>query len=263
MTTLGKTRGRRWVSTTLAPVAAIIALFFIPVSYDVVVGHEVSLDLHGASLDQVQAQSYATELGSAVGSDDVAVRQVMFSGPSNGSHYTVSARVKDRTRGRVEQVAADFAADLMQRGVQTNTNVRQLIERVTGSVCTAAASSMAEIWIETEGRSSDEILNDIQSQLSDAGLEDADVFVDTENGCCQISIQVPESHEGDLPELRCRDAEGETCQTVAINAERTAEMTDEDLIAEIERQLAEQGLSGTVTIDSEGRVHVEAGGGCQ
>lgn len=263
MTTLGKTHRRRWVSTTLAAVAAIIALFFIPVSYDVVVGHEVSLDLHGASLDQVQAQSLATELGAAVGSDDTSVRHVMFSGPSNGSRYTVSARVKDRTRGRVEQIAADFAAGLMQRGVQTNTSVRQLIERVTGSVCTAAASSVAEIWIDTEGRSPDEIAEDIQTQLSDAGLDDANVAVDMENGCCQISIQVPESHEGDLPEIRCRDAEGDACQTMPIEVHRTPEMSDEDIIAEIERQLAEQGLSGTVTIDSEGQVRVEMSGGCQ
>lgn len=85
----------------------------------------------------------------------------------------------------------------------------------------------------------------------------AEVDVSREDGRARICVRASAEGNPGIPEIRCETESGTDPTCVRIEVRRTPGMTDADVIADIERQLAEQGLSGTVTLDGAGCPKVE------
>jgi hypothetical protein len=256
MSTMHRTARHRWATTLALGLVATIVLFFVPVSYEVLRGHEVDVELPARGLDGVTLANFAAELGAVLETEDVAI----LSGPAH-ARPRLTAAVGERSRERVEALAATFAASLARRGVATGVAVRPLMERITGNIASATAQAVVEIRIDKEG-SPDEIAAEVRAQLEAAGIEGAHVSVDPSGGCAQVSVQLPGEADGGLPEFRLSCGDAATCKTVEIAVERTADMTEEELIAEVERQLAEHGLSGSVSIAPGGLIQISVDDDC-
>ena len=150
MHSLRGTKRRRWLTTALVAAATAVVLLFVPISYDVTVGHEISLDLAGAELSEVSARSIADELSTILETTDSALRRAGLTSQAEAASYTVTAQVTNRSRGQVEQYAAAFSASLAGQGVATDVSVRPLLERITGrdhvvitGVCVVSSAALA------------------------------------------------------------------------------------------------------------------------
>jgi len=252
----------RWLTTGLAAAAAAAALLFVPVSYDTVVGHEVTLELRGAQMDVAQVKAIAAGLGSVLKSTDVAIRDVLSAPGAPEALCRLTARVANRSKTQVERTAAAFAADLANRGLAADVGVTPVVEHVTGNVCMAAANAFVEIRIDAQGGTDEEVAAEIRSQLAAAGIEEANVSVDRTDGCCKIAIQIGPTGGRELPEIRCVSDGEPACVQKAIRVHRTPGMTDADVVADVERQLADQGITATVSMGPDGQIRIEALGDC-
>ncbi|MFH1679087.1 MAG: hypothetical protein ABIH26_00405 [Candidatus Eisenbacteria bacterium] len=255
---MGLMRGiieRPRLATVLVGGALAAVMLFVPISYERTVGHEVAFTLSGMSPGAEAVSEIAKEMKSAIGADRVGVRMAVAAGGTSGAEHTLTARVPDGSHGRVERLAASYAAVLAKRGAGATFSVSPVRDLVRSNVYLAAANSIINIRV--GDRSADEIADDIRWQLESAGVVGAEVDVSTDEGCARICVRASAEGNPELPEIQC-ETEGEADQKcLRLELRRTPEMTDADLIADIERQLAEQGLSGTVTLDGDGCPKVE------
>jgi hypothetical protein len=243
--------GRPRLATALAGGAFALVFLFVPISYQRTVGHDVVFTLSGTGQD---VPEMAKEMKAALHAEDLQVR-VAVSGTETVQRC--SARVPMRSKGEVERLAGSYAAKLAASGVGAAFTVTPVVEKHTGNVYLAAANAV--IHIRVGDRSAEEIADDIRSQLADAGVAGAEVDVTREENCARICVRAPEGSSQDFPEVQCEEMDNppEGAQCFKLELKRTPGMTDADLIAEVERQLREQGLSGTVTMDGNGCPKVE------
>ncbi len=239
---------------TLAVGSLLAAVFlFVPISYDRTVGQEVTFTVHGLDTAGASATGIAEEMKEALGADRIEIR---MAGAGNGAAEPVfAARVPVPSRKNVEKSASSFAATLASRGIAADFAVEPILDRHRGNVYLAAANEI--INVRCAGRSPDEIASDIRTQLESAGVMGADVDVTSEGGRTRICLLVPGNDCSSLPEIQCDTDPAPDGRQAKIKICRTPGMTDADLIAEIERQLQEQGLSGTVTLDESGCPKIE------
>ena len=249
----GSEKGR-WIG--LAGAAAVAAiLLFVPISFDKTVGHEVHAELMAGPAGAEELGWAADQAGTAFESGRIMVRA------GQDASLNLSVRVQERIRERVVSRVAQFATDLAEHGIAADFTITPVRERITANIYAAAANSLRTIRVDTEGRSAEEIAADLRAQLADAGLDDAQINVSMEGNCKRICVRAEGAEGHDLPNIECGDGGApEGCALLKI--ERTEEMSDTDVIAEIERQLASQGLSGTVTLDADGCPKIEMSEGC-
>jgi hypothetical protein len=252
---MGLKRGiieRPRLATGLAGGALAAVLLFVPISYERTVGHDVAFTLSGIRPGARAVSEIANEMKDAVGAERVEVRLM---GGASGIEHTLTARVPDGSHGRVERLAASYAGALAKRGTDAAFSVSPVRARARSNVYLAAAHSIINIRV--GDRSAEEIADDIRRQLESAGVTGADVDVSRDEDRARICVRVGADGNNELPEIRCEtDGDGEE-KTVKLEIRRTPETTDADVIADIERQLAEQGLSGTVTLDGAGCPKIE------
>jgi hypothetical protein len=245
------------VATALAGCGLCAVLLFVPISYDKTVGHEVILEMPVSVLGEAAVEKIADDLGAVLGSEDVRIR-LGTAKRSGISNHSITARVAGGSRDALERETAALAARLAGSGVDAAFAVSPIVERVRGNVYLAAASTIIHIRAEDEYASADEMADDIRSQLEAAGMTDPDVEVDMSGGCTRICVRATSgAGDGELPEIRCEAADGAEKDCLKLEVRRTPGMSDADLIAEIERQLAEQGHSGTVILDENGCPKIE------
>lgn len=234
------------------------AFLVVPISFDRTVGHEVSFTLAGFEAGSSTVTEIAKEMGGVLGAERMEVR---LAAPADASvsgavpEHRLVARTAERSGKKAEAAASAYAAALAARGIAADYAVAPVRERVRSNVYLAAANSI--INLRTAGRSADEIASDLRSQLESAGVTGAEIDVTSDENCSKVCVRVPGGNCESLPEIQCEIGDAPGGQAVKIKMCRTPGMTDADVIADIERQLAEQGLSGTVTLDGTGCPKIE------
>jgi hypothetical protein len=234
-----------------------VILLLVPISYDKTVGHEVSLQMPSSTLGEQAIGKIAGDLGDALRSDEVRI-SLGVANQGGAAGPSITARVVGASREDLERETAAVAARLAGKGINATFAVSPIIERVRGNVYLAAASSIVRIRAHEEYASADEMVDDIRSQLEAAGVTDSEVSVDMSGGRTRICVRaLSETPAGVLPEIQCETEPGVDEGCLKLQVRRTPGMSDADVIAEIERQLAEQGHSGEVTLDENGCPRIE------
>lgn len=144
--------------------------------------------------------------------------------------------------------------------------VKPVLEMVSGSLY-AQVMAKYRIDVDTEGKSDEELAEEIRLKLISEGAVDPVVTVSTAGGECSISVNMGEEAEGEsrreMIEIRLGDSGdisfGAPCDLDIEQIEAEGK-TDAEIKAEIESRLAEQGQTGAkveVTTDAEGKREVK------
>src|SRR5262245_19679831 len=250
-------RLRPWLTTAVATALVLGVLFVIPISFERTVGHDVTLAItQPAPLGSESLQKVAGELKSALGAENV---RASLSHDDAGVRTELVASVPSRSRTDVQGKAIAFAKALSARGIPAEASVVSRKERVSSNVYAMAMNQVVQLRIERAGRSPQEIEADIRAQLEAAGIQNSQVSVTQEDGKTQIQVQA-HAQEGDAHrdfevQLEAPGSDPLNPLIHQFKVEHRPGMTDADLKAEIERQMREAGVEGTVTVEN-GRVRV-------
>jgi hypothetical protein len=254
-------QAKPWPATAVFAGAVAVALLFVPISYQKTVGQDATLTLAAPGLDPNQVQRIASEFQTALHATDLSVTQAADGGA------VLTARVPSRSASPVARVAEAFAEGLTGRGIPSTAQVTPRLERVLGSVYAYARDNIINIQVTSDGKTAEQIAAEIRDQLEAAGVENPSVeyrqegdqtslLIEMEKtcapgedsaACCpQVSVTVDGREPG---------GDGTSGEGAQVRVRRTAEMTDEEVIADVERQLREQGVDAEVTME-EGRIAI-------
>jgi hypothetical protein len=265
MSLLRGMKARPWRTTAAAAAVVAAAMLIIPVSYERTVGHEVALKLASPSLDGDMIRKISAEVMAAFDAEGIRVSETapVNEGRLEIARCTLLADVPSRSTERVEALAAALARSLEARGIGADAVVSPKVERTSGSVY-AFAGDVIDIVINTEGKSAEDIEQEMRDRLEEAGIYDHEVDVELDGDEMKVRIKVErEGEEGDEDgaEVRFRfepvpeDAEQEA-KRIEIKIRRTPDMTDEDVLADVRRQLEEQGYFGAEVTMENGSVKI-------
>lgn len=252
-------KARPLIASATATAAIAAALLVVPISWQKTVGHEVKLAIAGA-VDPAAMQAIAKELRTAVDATGVKVARLEDNGRTTTEFRAASG---SRAGRQLQAKASAFAKALGERGIDAVASVTPRREKVSTNLYAYAADQAVTLRIDRTGKTPAELEADIRAQLEAAGLPDANVSV-TQNGD-ETRVQIEahsESTDGEAHEQRQFRVElgghGDApmdAQLHRFEVNRTPDMTDADVKAEIERQMREAGLDGTVTVEN-GRIEV-------
>ncbi len=253
MSTLRQSRTRPWLSTAIAVAALAAIMLVVPISYERTIGHSVALQVAAPALDSAAATRIAHELSTALGATNVNMT-------SDDAGYRIDAQVPSHSAKGVTRVASAFAAELTARGLTAQATVTPRTERVSSSVY-AMARDRLEIRVDRGGKTPAQLEADIRAQLEAAGLTNPDVHVTYDGNQTQVQIHAGDGAGGTNPASGTAgkldlDVKTPGPNQRQIKVEHAAGMTDADLKAEIERQMREQGINATVTVQN-GEVRVQ------
>jgi hypothetical protein len=267
MNALHNAKMRPWLATAVGTAAVALVLLFIPVSYDRLIGSELTLRLGSAEIAPSALREIASDLRTKLGAEKIRVEGDAAAGT------TLTAEIPDASWRRVGRLAVDYARGLAGRGIQATPRVRPRFEKTHGNVY-AAFSSLVEVRVQTEGKSDQQIAAEIQGQLSAAGLTDATVEVNRQDGRTEVRIEAQKTATGDegaaegpcCPELRITldgqepgDPQIQT-QKCEVRITRTEGMTDQQVIDDVKRQLQEQGVNDAEVYFENGKLQVKRPG---
>lgn len=137
---------------------------------------------------------------------------------------------------------------------------RSSVERLPGSLFAYAVDRIIEVRVNREGKSPDQVAAEIRSQLEAAGIENPTVEYSESNGETTLRVQMQamceEGETVECPDVRIQvdgqpEGDGDRREERhVIKVNRTEGMTDDEIIAEVRRQMREQGMEGDVTIEN-------------
>jgi hypothetical protein len=249
--------GLRPILTTVVATAAVLTiLFVIPISYQRTVGQDVTLTLAQAPQDAQALAGIAQEMKATFGAEGV---RVMREASPAGTSVAFHAMTPVRSHSKADLTAQAFAAALRSKGFDAKTEVTPRTQRVATNVY-AWALDPIQLHIDRNGRSAGDIEADIRRQLESAGVQNAQVHVTQDGDQTQVKI---EAHDQEGQAKRDFDIQldgrgtGSMDPTIhRFEVKRTPGMTDADVKADIERQMRDAGVDGTVTVEN-GEVKVE------
>jgi hypothetical protein len=164
----------------------VIASMVVPVSYDRVTGHDVSLTLAGSGLEMEQVAAVAKDMKARLAAEAVSV-QIEAGGA--GTSYVLNATATERSRAEVAGAASGFVRELAGKGVSAAVSVAPHKERVRYPVAAYAWDQI--IRISVDGKSASQLENEIRQRLAEAGVPDAQVSVtDVPDGGRNVSLKV-------------------------------------------------------------------------
>jgi citrate lyase gamma subunit len=202
------------------------------------------VDLTLASAPEAaRAGKIAAEFGKALKVENVSVA-------AGAQGVTLSARVPGRSSRAVEAAARSFAQVLTEQGVAARESVRPVRERVSTNLFAYAADQVREIRVNRQGKSSEQVAEEIRQQLEAAGLRNASVEVTDEAGTTQIMItgQCDETTPNPCDTRIVLEGEPEPPNKAMARIQCDASMTDAEKCVEIRRQLLEQGVEADVEV---------------
>jgi hypothetical protein len=258
MRRFGDFRYRPWLPPVLGTAAVAILLLFVPVSFQRTVAHQATLALTAPNLAQDQIDKIAEEFRGLLKVDRVSV----LAAPEG--RVSLTARVPVRTRVSVPRVAQAFAAGLNAKGIPAQARVLAQKEKVMGNLYALAMNNIIEVNVSRDGRTDQQLADEIRNQLESAGVQAAEVQVHTEGDHTQLQVMVQMACDSTsspaCPDLRVRvdghePGEGENQKQVRVKVKRTDGMTDDEVIADVKRQLQEQGEDADVVMEN-GRIRV-------
>ena len=179
----------------LAVAAVLIVVgMVIPVSYDRVTGHDVSITLSaGFAPDQIAPT--AKEMKARLNVGSVEVQAEMEAG---APRFVFHATVPGRSRAEAARAAGGFVKELAQKGYAASLAVAPHREHVTSPAVAYAWDQIIQISV--DGKSAPALESEIRQRLAEAGLNDAQVSVkDRPEGGREISVNVQRQNLGGSP----------------------------------------------------------------
>jgi hypothetical protein len=156
-----------------------IALLVVPVSYERTTGDRVTLTLASAK----DPAAIAQEMKTALHASTVSVR-------STDGALSFVADVPRASRVNAQAVSLALASALKSRGYDATVATAPIREKVTGNVYAFARDVVVKVDI--ADKSAAQIEDEIRSQLSAAGIPDAQVSVSTGEGDRkQVTMELP------------------------------------------------------------------------
>jgi hypothetical protein len=238
-------RARPIVATAIGVAVVAVALLAVPISYERTVGYQATLSI--PSVDPSQCESIAADFAKLLKTKEFNYSQDAKSGT------TITARVPVRPRRVVEGLAMAYAQTLSMRGLSARTSVTPVTQRILGNVYAAAANQIVEIHVTRDGKTNEQIAEEVREQLAANGMPGADVEISQEGD--QMRMQVRwEAPPGD-------SLAGEKDFNISIDGHQGNQhqsrvvihdnnMSDAQLKSEIERQLRDQGRQADVVVEN-------------
>jgi hypothetical protein len=179
----------------LAALAAAVVLIAIgmvvPVSYDRVTGHDVSITL-SAGFAPEQIAPTAKEMKASLNVGSVEVQAEVDAG---APRFIFHATVPGRSRAEAARVAGAFVKELAQKGYTASLTVAPHKEHVTSPAVAYAWNQIIQISV--DGKSASALESEIKQRLAESGMPDAQVSVkDSPAGGREISVNVQRQNFG-------------------------------------------------------------------
>jgi hypothetical protein len=246
-------RVRPVLSTLVATAAVLAVLFVVPISYEKTVGHDVVLTLAANELDAESIGRIGDELGKTLGSDRLALQR-------RSDAVEFHASVPSRSLAGVERSAQAFVAALGSRGIAAESAVTPRIERVSSPVYAMAMDRAVQLRIDTADKSAADIEAEVRRQLEAAGIANPVVTVTKDGDQTSVEIhaqsQSPDDKRDFQFEIKGKGGQPLDPTLHRFEVKRTPGMTDAQVQADIERQMREAGVAGTVSVQN-GKVEVK------
>jgi hypothetical protein len=130
---------------------------------------------------------------------------------------------------------------------------------LAGGVFAATTTGLISVSVDTEGKTDEEVEDEIHDQLVQDGV--VEPYVEFERADDGTSVDIEGEKEGkQLRIVQRRKGDGTGVVTIrppALDTEREPGMTDEELRAKIQKQMDELGMGGEVVVE-DGRVRIMA-----
>ncbi|UCD18285.1 MAG: hypothetical protein JSV44_05075 [Candidatus Zixiibacteriota bacterium] len=253
-----RVRPRLFAGLGLAVIAFLFATL-VPFSYTITAGYETMI--HGVDEEHAITSEHLAEALSVLNYENVSV-SVSRSGPEYDYHITgLPSRDAAREAGAVFSSLTGFD------GIPECVPV---YEMVSGSLYAQVVEKATRIEIDTEGKTDEQISNEIRARLLAQGYSRADVSVTTDPGGerridVQVGREAGDKETEEVLELKLRNTSDisfdvhpdDSIEKLEIDTEGK---TDEQIAAEIEAKLAAQGKPGahvTVTTGPDGKKNIE------
>jgi hypothetical protein len=155
----------------------------------------------------------------------------------------------------VEAAARAFARNLTERGIPATASVRPVTERISTNLYAYAAGRIVEIRVSSDGKTDEQIAEEIRQQLDGSGLSNPSVSFKREGD--QVQIQITGECEEGSPagdqaiETRITVDGKEPAGTphkLMLKFDKENPPSDAEIEADAERQLSEQGVNADVTV---------------
>jgi citrate lyase gamma subunit len=166
----------------------------IPVSYDRVTGHDVSITL-SAGFTPEQIAPTAKEMKASLNVGSVEVQAEVDAG---APRFIFHATVPGRSRAEAARAAGAFVKVLAQKGYGASLAVAPHKERVTSPAVAYAWNQIIQISV--DGKSASALESEIRQRLAESGMPDAQVSVkDSPQGGREISVNMQRQNFGGTP----------------------------------------------------------------
>lgn len=253
MRKLSRWKSRPRLVSILGVCAVAAVLLVIPIRYQRTVGHRIDLTVSGQALEQVGIERLTGDVGQVTRARALEVSQAAGGGAVLGIEMLATSEE------RAERVAAALVARLRERTFTAEARVSPITETVSGNVYAMVRDRIIVIDVDTEGKTDQEVEDEIRAQLLDEGVADPDVKYHSDGAKAVVRVQG--EHEGKSFDLVHKTLGDEREPGVRMeigwpDISRDEGMTDEELEQKILRQLEERGLSGEVDIQG-GEVRVK------
>jgi hypothetical protein len=258
MTTVEKLARRPLRATAAIAATIAIALLFIPIPYERTAGQDVSITIAGdvganlAAAGELRPITDAFRTATGVEQIRVMARETT----------TLAARLPDRSRSEATAIARTFTRELAAKGLPATYEVSPWREKVSGNVYAQASARWREIRVETKGRSDGEIEKDVTAQLERMGFTSSEVTFKRDAGQNELRMHAEGQSGGEKIEthvVRKGDGGREEAVSVALpDFFHLKGMSDEQIKAEIERELKARGIENPTVIVKGGQVEVKA-----
>jgi len=256
MTTVDKLARRPLRATAAIAAAIAIALLFIPIPYERTAGQDVSVTITGDAAASLAATGELRPITDAFRTA-TGVEQIRVMA---GESTTFSARLPDRSHSEATAIARAFAHELSAQGLAATFDVTPWREKVSGNVYAQASARWREIRVQTQGRSEAEIERDVAAQLQQLGFKNPEVTFKRSGTGNQFDMKAQNGDEHIVTHIQRKGEKGaEEPVTVGLpDFSHLKGMTDEQIKAEIERELKARGIENPTVIVQGGKVEVKA-----
>jgi hypothetical protein len=248
MSTLNRLKSRPRLVSVLGVCALAAALLVIPIRYQRTVGHRIDLTVSGAALDRVGLERLAAEVGQVTRARTLEVREAA------GGGAVLGIGMGAVSEERADRVAAALVERLRERSFTAEARVSPITETVSGNVYAMVRDRIVVIDVDTEGKTDQEVEDEIRAQLLDEGIADPSVKYHSDPE--KSVLRVEGEHEGKAFKLVQKQVGEERGSNVRmeigwLDTSRDEGMTDEELEAKIRSQLEARGLDGDVKVNGD------------
>jgi hypothetical protein len=256
MTTVDKIVRRPWWTTAAVASAIALALLFIPVSYERLAGQDVSVTIGGDAGSEPAAAGalgpIADAFRAATGVDGIRV--------AAGGTTILSARLPGRSHAEANAIGRAFTKELEAKGLAATFAVTPWREQVIGNVYAQASARWREIRVETQGRSESDVQRDVAAQLQQLGFKDPQVTFRRDASQTELGFQANNGGEHVVVQRRVQGADGKEppVEVGLPDFSHLKGLPDDQIKAEIERELKARGIENPTVIVKGGKVEVKA-----